>query len=174
MVKPDAVDVAMTTGDGGSVAPLSSWGASPPARVPGPGEESAAGIGPVRVSGGCSDISQSEARGRAHNLRKRDLGRSLDDALLAHGRDAKGHAGAARTSHGGGRHHCSKIDLLGKPLRKHFSFKKAFLRWLSSVSEGLATALKLLSLSRTDSLFSIMPLQRVSVACSLRTHLYNK
>ena len=79
MVTPDAVDVAMTTGDGGSVAPLSSWSTSP-AWVPGPGDDCWVGVGPDRPFEGWSDISRSEARGRAHNLRERDLGRSLDDA----------------------------------------------------------------------------------------------
>lgn len=49
MVTPDAVDVAMTTGDRGPVVPLLSWSTSP-ARMPGPGEESAAGVGPERSS----------------------------------------------------------------------------------------------------------------------------
>ena len=72
MVTPDAVDVAMTAGDGGSIAPLSSWRTSP-AWMPGPGDESAVGVGPGRLSEGSSDIPRSEARGGAHNLRKRDL-----------------------------------------------------------------------------------------------------
>ena len=103
MVTPDAVDVAMTTGDRGPVVPLLSWSTSP-ARMPGPGEESAAGVGPERSSEAWSDISRSEARSWAHNLRERDLGRSLSAVSLAHSLGAGGCAGAACASHPCRRH----------------------------------------------------------------------
>lgn len=105
MVTPDAVDVAMTTGDGGSVAPLSSWRASP-GWMPGPGDESGAGVGPGCPSEGCSDISRSAARGRAHNLRERDHSRSLGSAPMVRSWGDEGELGASRASDRRRQHGC--------------------------------------------------------------------